>query len=96
MHLEMTNREIKPCPWCNGTDISYQVRTEDREGIPLNAICEECAACSPWEYVVPTLNDDVLMAYALKLWNDRGKAEQKPTLPKAIKSWWNCRRKVYD
>jgi len=49
----MSETNNQPCPWCGHIPegIEYQVSTEDREGIPVRAVCPGCGATSPSEYV---------------------------------------------
>lgn len=63
---------VLPCPWCGGTEvIRQQVDTEDREGIPYCAVCAECGASSPMEYVSPKTSESIIDAIVRQLWNNR-------------------------
>lgn len=57
---------LKPCPFCGGTDLEYQVGTEDREGTPTAVLCPDCGATGPWAYEV-----DGQTTTADRLWNQR-------------------------
>ena len=64
----------EPCPFCGSLDLTYQISTEDREGIPCNISCQDCGANGPWVYVSEEeidLEPEELPISPLKLWNKR-------------------------
>lgn len=64
--------EIKPCPFCGGTDLGVGRGTEDREGIPTYVYCSDCGAHGPWVYTrVERVWTDLEYACRVTTWNDR-------------------------
>lgn len=45
------NIPLKPCPFCNGTDLGVTIIDRaDSEGIPMAYSCPDCGAHGPWSY----------------------------------------------
>jgi Lar family restriction alleviation protein len=68
--------DLKPCPFCGSTDLSFQSSTEDREGVPSNVVCVDCGCAGPWAYLKQEQIEehwvDLTIPPALvKLWNKR-------------------------
>lgn len=64
--------DIKPCPFCNGTEFFVQTGTTDREGIPSHIVCDCCGAGGPWSYLTEEeLDIDELPAKLIQRWNQR-------------------------
>ena len=73
----------EPCPFCGSINLDYQTFSQDREGIPINIVCEDCGSCGPWIYLneseierdsyVKAGDDWVrgLPKRALEIWNKR-------------------------
>lgn len=68
--------ELEPCPFCGSKDLTRQISTPDREGVPTNVLCMDCGASGPWTYVSPSQleqyeNTDEIPNEVIHLWNDR-------------------------
>ena len=63
----MSKSELKPCPFCGGSDLDRSVDIQDREGFPVAVSCADCGAIGPWEYC-KTKADDIA---AITAWNVR-------------------------
>jgi Lar family restriction alleviation protein len=67
IELILSKNLVMPCPFCGKLDVSFQWGTEDREGTPVNVICESCGACGPNEYIDAGKESDYVKI--IYLWN---------------------------
>jgi uncharacterized protein YbaR (Trm112 family) len=69
--------EILPCPFCKEEeDLSVQIGTRDREGLPVAITCGTCGAVGPYEYYKDSpekslADEGRMFLYALIGWNKR-------------------------
>lgn len=62
-----------PCPFCGSSspETELQIGTPDREGVPVNVICQHCGACGPWVYSIETKDQKIMRDDAITKWNER-------------------------
>ena len=60
-----------PCPFCANKEVSLQAGMLDREGIPVNLVCDDCGARGPVEYSKPDACEDTQYLIAMAHWNAR-------------------------
>lgn len=65
-YIKQAIQELKPCPFCGGTEIELSCGTPDREGIPKQMNCTECGASGPWDYATEESTEQ-----QVKDWNTR-------------------------
>lgn len=61
------------CPFCGSVELIFQYGTEDREGTPVNVMCDSCSACGPCIYI--DAKQDSEFAKVVAEWNNRVEVE---------------------
>lgn len=57
------------CPFCGSTEHSVQqIDCEDREGVPMRIVCDECGAAGPWDYVRDGNTNAIYKAWCERVW----------------------------
>lgn len=64
---------LKHCPFCGSNELTRQISTPDREGVPVNVMCMDCGTSGPWVYCSPPeiKNDGEIPMDAIMAWNRR-------------------------
>jgi len=81
---------LKPCPFCGGTNLYITCETEDREGTPAQITCEKCGAGGPCHYIQdPDILNDLYMCAVKTGLNNRSSTmslyqPRKPEIPSPV------------
>lgn len=74
----MSDTPLKPCPWCESTDIQLNGDTEGRDWYA----CAKCGACGPYEDDAVIENDPDASA-----WNGRVHRDDHPSPAERRAAW---------
>ena len=89
---EKQMEELKPCPFCGGTEFFVTSSTEDREGTPANITCDSCGCNGPWSYFKDKNDvDDLYIVAKRTRWNDR---HNSTLVPCPVHSTVECSCKI--